>query len=89
MINPFLHYSTIMDGRKGPMRFIDEDFENWAGTLSGNTSVSYISNILLLAEKPNKYCFIETFFYVLISTQYHFLRFEHSSQERLVEYKKL
>ena len=44
-----------MDGRKGPMRFIDEDFENWAGTLSGNSSVSYISNILLLAGKPNKF----------------------------------
>ena len=47
MINPFLHYSTIMDGNKGPMRFIDEDFENWAGTLSGNSSVSYIPNKML------------------------------------------
>jgi len=36
---PYQEMSTIMDGNKGSMRFIDEDFENWAGTLSGNSSV--------------------------------------------------
>ena len=42
-----------MDGNKGSMRFIDEDFENWAGTLSGNSSVSYVSNVIL-AQGPSK-----------------------------------
>merc|ERR1719367_667047 len=36
---PYQEMPTMMDGSKGPMRFIDEDFENWAGTLSGNSTV--------------------------------------------------
>lgn len=36
---PYQTMSTMIDGDKGPMRFIDEDFENWAGTLSSNSSV--------------------------------------------------
>ena len=36
----------MMDGTKGPMRFIDENFDNWAGTLSGNTSVNLIFNFV-------------------------------------------
>ena len=61
-MNPFLHYSTIMDGNKGSMRFIDEDFENWAGTLSGNSSVSFISNVLL-AQGPSKFSFSSSFMF--------------------------
>ena len=34
----------MMDGDKGEMRYIDEKFENWAGTLSANTSVSSIKD---------------------------------------------
>ena len=30
----------MLDGDKGEMRYVDEDFENWAGTLAANSSVS-------------------------------------------------
>merc|ERR1719495_415686 len=38
-VKPYKLMSSLQDGNKGPMKYIDQEFDNWAGSLASNTTV--------------------------------------------------